>query len=259
MLRPSRRPRRVPVPTARRRIDRRGLEIPRSGSEVISAETIEDEIKSILAQVSALLQNASDFKSRGYRQARREFSIAAMLFAIIHEYSASIRWQQYAAGGRDAFAEAACTSQVGSDDVLQRAKQLRTSLEDLVRGGSFSYEATASTAGWDDICARSPLMQRLEVIDADQLASSLASASSFRQDRTGVAHESELVAAIAVVLLQPGMEDATDEDYRKYCEAMTQAARAIVKAVEGDDYEAARQAQVQLKRSCADCHADYRG
>jgi hypothetical protein len=227
--------------------------------EVISAETIEDEIKSILMRVSALVRNASDFKSRGYRQVRREFSIAAMLFAIIHEYPAPVRWQQHAAQARDAFAQAAIRAQVGSDTVLQQAEQLRTSLEDLVRGGSFALQPAASPAGWDHVCARSPLMQHLEVIDADQLATSLASTSSFRQDRSRIAHESELVAAIAVVLLQSGMEDATDDDYREYCDAMRQAARAIGKAVDDDDYEAARQAQVQLKRSCTDCHADYRG
>lgn len=227
--------------------------------EVISAGTIEDEIKSILARTKMLVQNTGDFKSQGYRQVRREFSIAAMLFAIIEGYSDSIRWQQDAASARDAFAQGALKSQVGSDLVLQLAEQLRTSLEDLVRGGSFSFAASVPAAGWKEICARSPLMQRLEVADAEQLASLLATSSSFQQDRAGVAHEAELVAAIAVVLSQSGMEDATDDDYRAYCDAMKQAARAIVKAVESDDYEAARQGQVQLKRSCADCHADYRG
>lgn len=227
--------------------------------QVISAEVIEDEIKSILARVSALVQNPSDFQSRGYRQVRREFSVAAMLFAIVHEYPAPIRWQQSALQARDALAQAALRAQVGSDDVLRRAEQLRTSLEDLVRGGSFASEPIASPAGWDEICARSPLMQRLEAIDEDQLSGSLASAGLFRQDRARIAHESELVAAIAVVLLQPGMEDAADEDYRNYCDSMRQAAQAIVKAVENDDYESALPAHAQLKRSCADCHADYRG
>jgi hypothetical protein len=227
--------------------------------EVISAETIEDEIKLILARTAGFVQNASDFKARGYRQARREFSIAAMLFAIVHEYPDAIRWQQDALSARDAFAQGALRAQVGSDSVLQLAEQLRIALEDLVRGGSFSHQAAVSPAGWPEICARSPLMQRLEMADSEQLASPLASSNSFQQERTRAVHEAELVAAIAAVLRQPGMDDAADQAYCDHCEAMQQAARAIVQAVENDDYEAARQAQGKLKKSCTDCHADYRG
>ena len=52
-------------------------ELTAGWTETISADTIEDEIKAILGRISELVANAGQFKGQGYRQARREYTVAA--------------------------------------------------------------------------------------------------------------------------------------------------------------------------------------
>ena len=227
-------------------------------AESISAAAIEDELKASLGRLDGLLAQAGDFKARGYRAARREFALAAMLFAVIREYPSEVRWKNHAAAARDAFGQAALRTQVGSDAVLQQAQYLQQSLQELVRGGGFPKAAGDTPADWPQICPRAPLMQRLEMAQTERLSPALGATAPFQKSTSLLLHEAQVVAAIAQALLQPGMEDAADEDYGDYCRAMKQAAQEIQRAAEQGDYESARGAASQLQQSCADCHAAYR-
>jgi hypothetical protein len=227
-------------------------------SETISADTIEDEIKAILGRINELVANAGQFKEQGYRQARREYTIAAMLFAIIDGYEDTVRWKPHASAARDSFAQAAVRAKVGSDAVYQQAQQLQISLQDLVRGGGFAGQAEASSTSWSEVCQRGPLMQRLQVAQGEKLSSWLTSANQFQSQPRRILHEAHLVAAMAEVLMRESMEDAADDDYREFCRAMKQAAQEISRAVEQSSYESARQSEADLRRSCDDCHATYR-
>lgn len=227
-------------------------------AESISAAAIEDELKASLGRLDGLLAQAGDFKARGYRAARREFALAAMLFAVIREYPAEVRWKNHAAAARDAFGQAALRTQVGSDAVLQQAQHLQQSLQELVRGGGFPEAAGDTPSDWPQICPRAPLMQRLEMAQIERLSPALGATAPFQKSTSLVLHEAQVVAAIAQALLQSGMEDAADEDYGDYCRAMKQAAQEIQRAAEQGDYESARGAASQLQQSCTDCHAAYR-
>ena len=85
-----------------------------------------------------------------------------------------------------------------------------------------------------------------------------ASESEFKKNQDAIAHEAELVAAVAEVLLKEGMDEADDDEYQSYCEMMEKAAQEIREAVEQDDYESARRANGELKKSCDACHEIYR-
>ena len=119
-------------------------------------------------------------------------------------------------------------------------------------------QAGDSPVDWNEVCERLPLMQRLQVAEAEKLSPWLASDSQFQPAKRPIAHEAQLIAAIAEVLMREGMEDAADDEYGDYCRAMKQAAQEISRAAEQGDYESARQSAVRLRRSCADCHSTYR-
>ena len=77
---------------------------------------------------------------------------------------------------------------------------------------------------------------------------------------TGIinAHEAEIVAAIAEVLIQDGMLDGDDEDYAAFCKQLLNAAAEVAAAVRLSDSEQARQAVGRVTKSCSDCHEIYR-
>ena len=68
-------------------------------SGLISAATIEDSIKWLKQQVDKEITTLSDFKGKGHKLARRDYSMLAMLFGIAGEYEGDVRWKKDAAAG----------------------------------------------------------------------------------------------------------------------------------------------------------------
>ena len=72
-------------------------------AQLISATTIEDEIKALKMQVDKDVTTISDFAGRGYKVCRTHFSSLAALFNVIHEYDGDVRWKKQARAARDLF------------------------------------------------------------------------------------------------------------------------------------------------------------
>ncbi len=227
-------------------------------SQLISASTIEDEIKAIKRRVEDTVKTAGHFKGRGYLEARREFSIAAVLFAIIAEYDAEVRWQKSAAIARDTMARVAANAKVGTTPVFREAKQRILDLDDLIRGSSLVGKPSQEDVEWAELFDRAPLMERLEQSHEERLSTWLASKAEYSSQRERIVHEAELVAMLAQVLATEGMQDADDDEYKSYCEMLKRAAQEVIGAVKRNDYDAARESAGEIYKSCNECHQLYR-
>ena len=130
---------------------------------LISGPTIEDEIKALKLQVDQNVTTPSDFAGKGYKLARRDFSMLAMLFGIAGEYEGDVRWKNDAPAARDVFARTANNAKVGTQQVWQEAKLRKDELTDLIGGSSpYGGKEAEAKAAWKDVCGRAPLMQHLE-------------------------------------------------------------------------------------------------
>ncbi len=105
----------------------------RDWAELISATSIEDELKSVKQRCDSALQSEGYFKTQGYREIRAHLGVAAMLFAIIDQYPGPVRWQKSARTARDLFARVAQNTKVGSSQVYREALLRRQDLADLIR------------------------------------------------------------------------------------------------------------------------------
>ena len=227
-------------------------------STIISSTTIEDEIKNLRQAVDKTITTPGKYRDGGFRDGRIQFSLLAMLFAIIHDYDEVVRWQQYASLARDRFAKTGRTSKVGSLDAFRQASESKSDLNELVLGNGLPSSETTSPNDWEQICERPPLMGRLKIAQQDRLTPWTADPSSFRQYNEGILHEAELVAAIAVAMQQEGFDLADDEEYVQYCQQLQQSATSLAAAVRGNDPKAARKASSEIDQSCDACHSDYR-
>jgi len=230
-------------------------------SKIISRTTIEDEVKAIKMAVDKDVTAPNDFAGRGYKLARKDFTIAAAMFAIVAEYDAEVRWKKEAPAVRDAFARAAANAKAGGNiQVYNEAKSRRGDLQDLVGGGSFQATGTSEReAAWDKVCHRSPLMQRLEMAQTKNLQPWLANDKEFTKNNDRVLHEAEIIAAIAEILVKENMEEADDEEYADFSIEMKKAALEIVEGVQLKDYNQARKAAGRIEKACSQCHENYRG
>lgn len=227
-------------------------------SKVVSSVTIEDEVKAIKALVDVDVQRPGAFKGRGYLKCRTHFSELAMLFAIIGEYDAEVRWKEQGPAARDGFARTAANCKVGSTQAFNDARLRKEELADLIGGQKISGKAGERKANWQNVCDRAPLMQRLEIGVRERLAEWTSSESVFKKQLPRALHEAELTATIAVVLSQEGMEDSGDEEYDAFAERMKEAALEIVDGVKLKNYNQARQAIGAINKACDECHESYR-
>jgi hypothetical protein len=219
---------------------------------------IEDEIKTQQRKLSASVESATAFKGGTYRDARSTLALLATLFAVDAQFDEKMRWQPLAATMRDSTARAGFNCKVATDASYREARKVAEDLENLVRGGSAPASETTAEAGWEKIADRSQLMKRLEESQQQALAPWTASAGEFARHAVNLAHEAQLVAALAEVIQQPGYELADDETYREYAQAMQAQALAVREAVEQKNYAAARQAAGEVSKACAACHEGYR-
>jgi hypothetical protein len=228
-------------------------------SAVISGQAIEDEVKELKKLIDVEVTTPSDYAGKGYKVARRDFSMLAMLFGIAGEYDGDVRWKKESPAARDVFARTAANSKVGTSQVFQEAKLRKSELQDLVGGSSpFQGKDADAKAVWNTVCDRSPLMQHLDRIFEPQLKPLLSDKGQFTANLDKVTHDAEIIAAIATVLSRDGMEDADADEYKVYCMKMQKAAKEIVEAAKVKNFDAASSAGTAIGKACTECHEGYR-
>lgn len=228
-------------------------------AELISPTTIEDEIKALNLQLEQSVTTPAQFAGRGHKDVQKQFSLLAMLFAIIGDYGADVRWKEDAPELRDRFARAAANTKAGGNiQVYNEAKMRKEDLANVVRGSRLNEGNADPEVNWESTVYRSPLMRILEDRSARYLQQATASEDAFSKEPEKVLHEAELVAAIAGVLKQEGMDDAGDSEYVALVDRMKQAAQDVVSAVKLNNAEQARLAVGEISQSCSACHDAYR-
>jgi hypothetical protein len=228
-------------------------------SKVIASTAIEDEIKAIKLMVDKNVTTPTEFAGKGYKEARRNFTILAMLFGIVGDYDGDVRWKKEASTAREVFARTAANAKVGTQQVFNEAKLRKADLDELMSGSGLSAKATADgKLSWAQTCDRSPLMMRLEIGVQGKLQPATASKAEFQGKKDEVQHEAQVVAAIARVLAQETMDDADAAEYKNFCKVLETAALEILDAVKLNSDEAARKAVGVISKSCDDCHGAYR-
>jgi hypothetical protein len=228
-------------------------------SALISAGTIEDTIKGLKQQVDKDVTTLSDFKGKGHKLARRDYSLLAMLFAIAAEYDGDVRWKKDSAAARDAFARSAANFKVATDQAYNEAKARKEELAELVGGSSpFGGKEAETKAQWPQVANRAPLMQYLESAWEPRLKAALSDKGQFQASGDKIVREAELFAAIGEVLSKEGMADADAAEYKAFSKRLRDGARQIIEAVKLKSHEQASSASSAVGKACAECHENYR-
>lgn len=229
-------------------------------SKLVSATTIEDAIKGLVAGSAEVTRSPSGFKGGGNKQARQNYSVAAMLFGVIAQYDGDVRWKKDALELRTLYARAAANCKVGTDNSYKEAKMRSDDLAELVAGGKIELPKADAEAKWADVVNRPPLMARMGVEGYSQpLKAWTADRGEFSKNRAQLVKEAELVAVIARVIQDPSFEYGDDETYSEYARELEQQAREIVEAVQADSFQRAQAAAGRLNQACNTCHDGYRG
>ena len=226
-------------------------------SSLISAASIEDEIKIVRLRYDALITSQGKFVSGGYQTARMELSVLATLFAIITEYGGDIRWKSQAVAARDLLARTAAHCSEGSPQVFQEAKLRKADLQDWVSGTGRSQRGDESANAWSTIADRTPLMEYAELL-IDALQDDGRDAKTIAANVDDIRRRCELLAMLGEVFAQEGLEGAGDEDYEKLSRDMMRSSLDVVLAIDRNNPQAIRSGISMIRSRCDACHADYR-
>lgn len=232
-------------------------EDPQAWHKLISPVALEDLVKGTKLRLDRIVTTPAAFQGGGYAEARREFSLLAVLFAVIEMHPGEVRWQKSAGAAREAFARTAANTKIASPQVFREAQQRLLDLGDLLSGATLTGEAK-SELNFSLLIDRVPLMQLLEWSHRENVEEYSASEASFKKNQLALRRYAELIAVLGKVAIAEEMPDASDEDYVAFAQEMLAHAQSVVLAVETGDANMARQASGGLGQSCTNCHDNYR-
>jgi hypothetical protein len=227
-------------------------------NELIASTSLEDLVKGSKLRLEKVVTTPSAYAGGGYAAARTEFSLQAVLFAIIEDYpSQEVRWKASAAIAKERMARQAASAKVGSIQAFQAAKNGLLDLSDLLNGSRLSGP-TGQDLAWSQLIDRGPLMQLLEWAQQDFVNPLTSSEQQFAEGKGDLRRYAELIAILGQMSIQPDMPDASDDDYVGFAEELIRQARRVTEAIELDDAGVAREAATAIGQSCQDCHDNFR-
>jgi Cytochrome C' len=224
---------------------------------LISPTSLEDLIKGAKLRLDKAITTPAAFAGGGFAVARREFSMLALLFAIIEKHPGDVRWKSSAPTARDLLTRVAANSKVGSQQVYAEAKKRLQDLGDLTNGAALTGNASSEIA-WSQLIDRVPLMQLLEWAQRDNINSITSNPADFAKNKDAVQRFAELVAVLGKASLIEDMPDANDDDYVTIAKEMIEQARQLSEAARTGNAELARQSAAKLGQSCNKCHEVFR-
>ncbi len=205
---------------------------------------MESEVKSTVRELTETVKSPSVFRGGKYQDARREFSVLAVMFAIISGYDNDVRWKRNCDVDAWPAVEAGPVSIARSAPIClsKKPRPVTKTWKNSCRGENPSGSSEDEKYTWDKVSGRPPLMQRLDRAQQQGLVVWTSDNAQFQKNRDQFTHEAELIAALAEVIGREGFEYADDSTYQEYIEGMRSAAKEAAAAAREKNYDAARKA-----------------
>ncbi len=230
---------------------------PLAWHNLISAASLEDLVKGSKLRLDETITTPAAFAGGGAVIARKEFSLLALLFAIIENNPGEVRWKSSATVARELMVRVAANSKIGTQQVYAEARKRLADLGDLTNGAQLSGEANSEIA-WSQLIDRVPLMQLLEWAQQEHIAPYTSNPAEFEKNKEALTRYAELVSILGKATLIEEMPDAADGDYQALAGEMIAQAQQVVLAVKTGNAELARQASGKIGQSCTKCHDSFR-
>ena len=226
-------------------------------SKLISASSLEDEVKSLQQSLSADITTPSKFKS-DYAKVHQSYSILSMLFAVVREYDSEVRWKKFASVAQASFEKAAANSRVGTIQAYESCKRRAEDLKEMVRGGNFAgTDKPAESLDWSTVVGHSPIMKQLKS-SYGKLKPLVSNKTEFESNVTEVMRHAELIAVMSHAVTIENMDFADDDGYVAYAKAMLEAANKAAEGCRTSDFDSVSKGVNLIGQSCSNCHDEYR-
>lgn len=223
---------------------------------LISSTSLEELVKDSKLRLDKVITTPAAFAGGGYNEARIEFSLLSLLFAIIENYPGEVRWKNSAAAARTAMERTAANSKVGSRQVFDEAKKRIMDLEGLLGGSAMRAEVTTEIV-WENLIDIAPVMNHLDWAHNEQLSKMVSNQAEFNKNHDAISRYADLVAILGKTITFKNMPNADDKGFVAIATEMVGQAQQLSLAVKSENAELARTASGKLGQCCTNCHDSY--
>ncbi|MBS0210528.1 MAG: hypothetical protein JSS27_16410 [Planctomycetes bacterium] len=227
-------------------------------SKIITADTIEAEIKGQVPQIADAIKTNPNFKGNGRDKAQISFTMLAALFNVIAQYDGDVKWKKDAIGLRNKYAQVAKNCKTSSDATYKEAKARADDLNELLRGSSVDLPKEEAPDDWVQIAGRPVLMKRLEEARTNKFGPWTSDKGAFGKNKDALMREAQVVTMIAQVIKDKTYDSAEDTEYVGFASDLEKQCLELLDAVKGDNQSAAQSAVSRISKSCDTCHGSYR-
>jgi cytochrome c556 len=227
-------------------------------SQLVSSDSLEQEVKSLIPQAEEATKTPAVFKSKGREQAQTVFTELSTLFAVIGQYDGDVKWKKDALGWRTKLAHVANNCKTSSDAAFKGAQVAVGDLKNLLNGQNVDVPKAEGEFEWGKEILRSSLMKRFETARTERLGAWTSDKSAFTKNKDNLLKEAQILAMLAKVIREPTFDNGDDEAYLKYASEFQKECQALVDAVKTDNQPNAQSALSRISKSCDSCHGEFR-
>lgn len=238
-------------------------EIPSDGtglgwSKIISAELLQAEIKKQANLLSQNVTSPGKFKGGGNRDVRQITTMIALVFGVIAEYDGEVKYKEFAAGARDAYAQCAQSATTTSTQAFNQAKIRKEDIQRILSGAAYEPPVKPSEDfEWSSVADVSEMMKRLGVAYREKIKPWVGSESSYKSNIDDLMQEAAMVAVIGEVIQKESMDNADNDDYKEFAAKLKNGALMILNSKGSMDLEMATRGASMIDQSCVECHGEY--
>jgi cytochrome c556 len=233
-----------------------------SGNEIdwksiIAKEILEDEVKQGRNRLKQNLISIGKYNGNYKEIAADAVSISAMA-GIAARHADAVSWKDKAKYVRDLSADVADNATTLGKPAYDATLLPFENLEVVLSGGMpADLGESQDKLDFALHADRGALMRRMERAD-NWLRKEVRTADIFKNEAETVTHEAAILAAMAKVITTPDYGSEGEAEYKQSAQEMFEASRAILTAVQIDDFNGFGQAMNKIKKACDECHRSYR-
>lgn len=225
--------------------------------DLISAETIDSEVKRIMSRTAGKIVNIGQYNS-SYLELPPHLGMLAALGAVGTEYEDELRWKANAKHVRDQAASMMKEPLKRDPKSFKQVKDPHDRIAEILAGSPPAGLPEAADA--TDFAAAVDmglLMKRIE-IGSKWLKTNAGTEESFKSQAEDAKHEAQLLAMAARMIQTEGYGYSDDKAFRGLATSMLDGSRTMTDALSAGSFAKFDEGLSKVYKACTECHTAYR-
>jgi hypothetical protein len=228
-----------------------------SWSDLISANELDDEVKTLRNYLNQNLRTVSNYNASMLAIPPKAATLGA-LAGVAMEHSNSVSWKDDAKYVRDLAKKMNSDTLRSGPKDQKRLLNLYEALSDtLNRSRPADLEEPLISDGFADVSELRHLMHRIDEAEK-RMKSEVGTSGALASGKDMVAHEATVLATLAKIATLPGYGYEDDPRFKGYAGEVIQAALAIKGAAADGDFANYELALTKISTTCSACHSEYK-